>query len=51
MLMLGKWNSNVVKRVFRYLHGIMDYAIYYQGKLETDRKIGIHGFVELQLGW
>ena len=33
MSKLGKEHWTVVKRVFRYLHGTTDYAIYYQGRL------------------
>lgn len=35
-----------VKRVFKYLRGMMDYAIYYQGRPKTDRKIEVHGFID-----
>ena len=36
----------VVKRVFRYLHGTTDHAIYYQGRARPDRVLDVHGFVD-----
>jgi hypothetical protein len=41
----GKEHWTIVKRVFRYLCGTTKYAICYQGKLETDREVNVHGFV------
>jgi hypothetical protein len=42
----GKENWIVVKRVFRYLCGTNDYAIYYQGRPQGDSgKVDVHGFV------
>ena len=46
MSMLGKENQIDVKRVFRYFHSTTYYAIYYQGKFETDMRINVHGFVD-----
>jgi len=40
-----KEHYTVVKRVFRYLCGTTYHAIYYQGKLEYDRQVYVHGFV------
>jgi hypothetical protein len=39
-----KWT---IKRVFRYVHGTTKYASYYKGKLEIDREVNIHGFVDV----
>ena len=36
----------IVKRVFRYLSGTIDHAIYYQGKDGPDKVLGVHGFID-----
>jgi len=41
----GKENSTNVKRVFRYLCGIKDYFICYQGKHGGYSELDVHGFV------
>ena len=41
-----KEHWTTVKRVFRYLHGTTDYAIYYQGRPGPDRVINVHRFVD-----
>ena len=47
MSKLGKEHWTVIKRVFRYLHGTTDHAIYYQGKVGLDRVLDVHGFVDV----
>eukprot|EP00253_Pinus_taeda_P007701 PITA_07701 len=42
----GKEHWIVVKWVFRYLRGISDYGLCYQGRLGLDRVLDIHGFVD-----
>jgi hypothetical protein len=42
----GKENWTTIKRVFRYLHGTTDHAIYYQGKARPGRVLDVHGFVD-----
>ena len=46
MSKLGKEHWIAVKRVFRYLRGTIDYAIFYQGRPGPDRVINVHGFVD-----
>ena len=46
MSKLGKEHWETVKRVFRYLLGTTDYAIYYQGRPGPDIVINVHGFVD-----
>ena len=41
-----KEHQTKIKRVFRYLLGIIDYATCYQGKYEIGKKIYIHGFFD-----
>eukprot|EP00253_Pinus_taeda_P034052 PITA_34052 len=36
-----------MKRVFRYLHGTIDYGLCYQGRLGLDRILDIRGFVDV----
>jgi len=48
MSKLGKEHWIAVKRVFRYLHGTSDYGLCYQGRLELDRVLDIHGFVDAE---
>ena len=43
----GKEHWTGVKRVFRYLRGTTDYAIYYQGRPGPDRVINVNGFVDV----
>ena len=43
----GKEHWTVVKRVFRYLHGTIDHAIYYQGRDGLERVLNVHGFVDV----
>ena len=38
----GKEHWTAIKRVFRYLRGTTDYAIYYQGRPGPDRVINVH---------
>ena len=38
----GKENWIVVKRVFKYLRGMIDFAIYYH---ENSEEVRVHGFV------
>eukprot|EP00253_Pinus_taeda_P007505 PITA_07505 len=47
MSKLGKEHWTVVKRVFRYLHGISDYGLCYQGRPGLDRVLNIRGFVDV----
>jgi hypothetical protein len=42
----GKEHWTTVKRVFRYLRGIASYGLCYEGRLELDRVVDIHGFVD-----
>jgi len=42
----GKEHWEIVKRVFRYLHGTSDYDVCYQGRLGLDIVLGISGFVD-----
>ena len=42
----GKEHWTAINRVFKYLRGTIDYAIYYQGRLGRDRVINIRGFVD-----
>ena len=42
MATLGKEHWRVIKRVFRYLHGMTHLAICYHGNFE---EVGVHGFV------
>jgi hypothetical protein len=42
----GKENWIAIKRVLRYLHGTPLSAICYQGKLEIDKEVNVHGFVD-----
>ena len=46
MLTPGKENWTIVKRVFRHIHNMMDYAICYGGKLADNKEIHVHGFVD-----
>ena len=46
MSKLRKEHWIVVKRVFRYLRGFVDHAIFYQGKDGLDRVLDIYGFVD-----
>ena len=46
MSKLGKEHWKTVKRVFRYLHGTTNHAIYYQGRVEPNRVLDVHGFVD-----
>jgi hypothetical protein len=49
MLTLGKAICTAFKRVFRYLSGMKDYAICYQGKHGDDSgKLNVHGFVDIE---
>lgn len=41
----GKEHKTTVKSVFRYLCGTIDQTIFYEGKIETERKVNVHGFV------
>ena len=43
---LGNEHWTTVKRVFRYLCGTTDHAIYYQGRAGPDIEINVHGFVD-----
>ena len=45
MLTSRKEHWTTIKRVFWYLCGTLDYAIYYQGKPRQDREVNVHGFV------
>ena len=42
----GKEHWILVKRVFKYLCGTIDYAIYYQGRHGPEKVIDAHGFVD-----
>ena len=42
----GKEHWTTVKRVFKYLCGTIDHAIYYQGIAGPDRVLDVHGFVD-----
>jgi hypothetical protein len=41
-----KEHCTIEKRVFRYLCGITNNAIFYQGRLGPDKVLDVHGFVE-----
>eukprot|EP00253_Pinus_taeda_P013154 PITA_13154 len=43
----GKEHWTRVKWVFRYLHGISDYGLSYQGRARLDKVLDIHGFVDV----
>jgi hypothetical protein len=45
MSTLRKEHLNSIKRMFKYLCGTTEYAIYYQGKPETRREVNVHSFV------
>ena len=47
MSKLGKEIWIVVKMVFRYLHGTIDHAICYQGRVGLDRVMEVHGFADV----
>lgn len=47
MSKLGKVHWTTVKMVFRYLHGTVDHAMCYQGRVGSDRVLGVHGFVDV----
>ena len=34
--------------MFRYLHGTIDHAICYQGRVGLDRVLHVHGFVDVE---
>ena len=42
MVTPGKEHWTIVKRVFRYLHGIIYFAICYHGNYE---EVGVYGFI------
>ena len=44
----GKEHWTTVKRVFRYLHGISDYGLCYQGRPRLEKVLDIHGFVDAE---
>ena len=46
MSKLGKEHWTTIKRVFRYLHGTIDHAIYYQGRVVPKRVLDVHGFID-----
>lgn len=46
MSMPKKEHWNAVKREFRYFHGTTNFAICYLGKIETGKKIEVHGSVD-----
>ena len=45
MSKLGKEHWRIVNRVFRYLCGTIDHAIYYQGRDGLDKVLNVHRFV------
>lgn len=47
MSKLGNEHLIVVKGVFKYLHGTIDHAIYYQGRVGPDRVLDLHGFIDV----
>ena len=44
----GTKHWTVVKRVFRYLHGTVDYAIYYQGRPGLNIVIDLQVFLDVE---
>ena len=46
MLIPRKEHWTLFKRVFKYLHGTMNYVIYYGGVSEDNKEINVHGFVD-----
>ena len=46
MSKLVKEHWTTIKRVFRYLRGTTNHALYYQGRDGPDRVLDVHGFVE-----
>jgi hypothetical protein len=42
----GKEHWTTIKRVFRYLCGTNSYGLSYQGRLELDKVLDMHGFVD-----
>jgi hypothetical protein len=42
----GKKHWTVIKRVFKYLCGTASYGLCYEGILELDKVVDIHGFVD-----
>ena len=43
----GKEHWTSVKRVFMYLRGSTNHAIYYQGRVGLDIVLDVHGFVDV----
>ena len=50
MSKLGNEHWTTVKRVFRYLRGTTDHAIYYQRRVRLERVLYVHGFVDADWG-
>ena len=46
MSKLGKEHWIAIKRVFRYLHGTTNHAIYYQGRARPNIVLDVHGFID-----
>ena len=47
MSKLGKEHWTNIKRVFRYLCGAIDHAIYYQGRARPEKVLDVHGFIDV----
>eukprot|EP01018_Ginkgo_biloba_P001624 Gb_07720 [translate_table: standard] len=45
---LGKEHWNIVKRILRYLHGTLDYKIYYQGRPSHKGIVDVQGFINVE---
>ena len=43
----GNEHRIVVKRLFRYLRGATNHAIYYQGRYGPNKMLDVHGFVDV----
>ena len=45
MLTPGREHRTIVKKILRYLRGMIDYAFCYQGKPRFNKQVQIHGFL------
>jgi len=43
-----KEHWNIMKRIFKYLHGTLDFGIYYQGRPSQNRIVDVQDFVDAE---